>query len=350
MRGVATFFGALILILIGIPLTLAVSWAVGLSGAALSDDFFPDFADKVVERVPTLVERAFEAAKEPGAIQDPNARAWVDAMAQVDTPLPAVLERSGFNAWLRDDLAPALRDVGRAVRGEVPADSVGIDMRGLKRALASPVVREYARGVAARLPACDAAQLEAWRDRAVAKRSDPPPPACNPGTETIERAFDLLAARAAQIPDREPLFRPDQAPPPLDFVPQSRVLVWLLFLAPCLVIALGAGLAGRGGKGFLGWSGGTVLTGGLLALATAWVAGGWLLPLVGWDPARWDAGPDAHLWTTEAGRLLARQVVATLDDFLGPLFGDVQTVGLGVSVVGLVFVILAMVAPRPARS
>jgi hypothetical protein len=349
MRGILQFVGGAWLILVGVPVLVGVTWAAGSSSAALAPSFFPTLADDVVARVPGLVESGFAALQEPGVVEDPNARAWVVAISQAQPPLPDLLRQSGFDAWLQGSLAPALRDVGRVVAGDVPAEAPAIDLRPLRAALESPVAEAWARDVLARLPACDAAQLEAWRARALAgAQGDGPPPACHPGEEVVQRAFAALRAHTARMPAEQPLF--EAAPPaPLDWVARSRGYVWLLFLVPALVIAVGAALAGRGARGFLGWSGGTTLAGGAIAAFLAWIAGAWFVPLLPWDAVR--AGvvqdPQSALLTTEAGRVFASQLFEVTAQVLDPLFASVRTVALVVAGVGLAVALLSRLA-RPA--
>lgn len=349
MRGFLRFIGGAWLVLVALPVLVGVTWATGMASAALSEGFFPTLADDVVAKVPGLVQQGFAAAQQPGAIQDPQTRAWVEAVGRAEPPLPGVLEQSGFNAWLQGSLAPSLRQVGRVVAGEVPAESPTIDLRPLRATLTSPVVERWARDVLTQLPPCDAAGLEGWRARLlVGTRGEGPPPACHPGDEVVTRAFAALHARAATLPGEVPLFRTGAPPLPFDWLPRSRGLLWLVFLAPALLVVLGAALVGGGARGFLGWSGGTVLAGGAVAAFLAWVAGAWFVPLLPWDAVPWQSGPQAALWSSEAGRVFAGQAMDMAADVLDPLFASVRTVGLVVGGVGLALALLGLLAGRRA--
>ena len=329
MRVVGKIFGFIVVVLIGMPVLFAITWASGLTSAALSEGFFDNMSRQVIERMPALIETGYAAFQEPGALERPDDRQWAAALGQVEPPLPKLLERTGLYSWLTEEVARTVRAVGEAVQGERAAESVTIDMRPLKQALVHPELLEYLRQVLAKLPPCDAAQAQRWREHAFSRRMDGDErlPPCHPGLEVTDRAEAVISAHTAAIPDTIRVFGEGETPP-FDVARTVHSVVWLLFLLPVLLIGGGSILGARDGRGILRWSGTATLVTALFSLLLAALASGWLLPYL---PLHFQ-GDDA-MFTGEAGQKLARDVLSLLGGFLDDMFSPVRT---GSGVVGLV--------------
>ena len=339
--------GALLCLVLGIPLIIGVTFAAGITGAVTDGTYMTRVSETAVERAPRMADDFFAAASEGDVIEDAQERAWVEAMAETGTRPSEVMQQTGITAWLREHLAASMRDVDRVLRGEAPPGSVSLDMRPLKQALRSDAMRAWLLEVVSRLPACDEQGLQAWRERAAAGDHDGDWPACNPGvdegTDQVQVAA-LIAARVDEIPDQTPVFEGDDLPAAFDVPRTVGSLAWLLFLAPALLIVLGAALAGDGARGFLRWSGASVLLGGLLALAFSLVAGGLVMALVESDPASWGRGDQAAFWSSDAGRIAAEQVKDMMELFVGDLMSPVQKLALIVGGAGLGLIVLSWLA------
>lgn len=339
--------GALLCIVLGIPLVVGVTFAAGITGAVTDGTYMTRVSETAVERAPRMADDFFAAAREGDVIEDARERAWFQAMAETGTRPSEVMQQTGITAWLREHLAASMRDVDRVLRGEAPPGSVSLDMRPLKQALRSDEMRAWLLEVVAHLPACDQQGRQAWRAQAGDHGGDWP--ACNPGvdegTDQVQVAA-LIAARVDEIPDQTPVFEGDDFPVAFDVPRTLGGLAWLLFLAPALLIVLGAALAGNGSRGFLRWSGGSALLGGLLALAFSLIAGGLVMALVESDPAGWGLGDQAAFWSSEAGRIAAEQVKDMMELFVGDLMSPVQRLALIVSGAGLGLLLLSWLAGR----
>jgi hypothetical protein len=268
-------------------------------------------------------------------------------MAKAQTPLPEMLDKSGIRAWMEKELAGTIEQVGRAMRGAVTPDRVSMDMRPLKKALSGPVFLGYLEQLLGKLPACDQQGIESWKQRAASSRLEDPYPPCNPGLESFDQARSLITARVAEIPDQKPMFPKGRSWPAFDVTTTVSAFLWLFFLVPILFIAIGSVLAGGARRGFVSWSGGSLLTGGLISLLLVGLAGGLLVSWIHFQPAGFQAGgPDAWIWETAAGRELAAQASSMLGDFLEDLFSPVVTYSWIVAGVGLVLVLLSWLFGR----
>ncbi|HUU01814.1 MAG TPA: hypothetical protein VM425_10255 [Myxococcota bacterium] len=337
------FIGVLLLIVLGIPLLIGVIFASGLTRAATSPDFYGDLAGKVVKRMPEMIDKSFAAARQPGAVSDPDARAWIEAMAGAKTSFPKMLELTGIQGWLQDEVAVKVARVGELVAGKAQPGDITLDMRPLKKALVSDEMGAYLNQVLALLPVCNAAGIERWKQRAISHRHEKPLPACNPGAEVIDQRSQWMAAWLGQIPDQKPMFAGIATSEPviLDALRWIDSAMWLLFLLPALFIAIGALLLRSDGRGFLSVCGGTIFTGGIASLLLSWLASGWLIAAIGRNPDRWLTGADARLFGSQAGRLFIEELSGTVGVFLHDLFSPVMTSALVVCGIGLGMLVLS---------
>ncbi len=337
------FIGVLLLIALGIPLLIAAIFASGLTRAVTSPDFYGDLAGKVVKRMPEMIDKSFAAARQPGAVSDPDARAWIEAMSKAETSFSKMLELTGIQGWLQDEVAMKVARVGDVVAGKAQPGEIFLDMRPLKKALVSDEMGAYLNQVLAKLPECDAMGIEKWKQRAISKRHEKPLPACNPGKEVIEQRTQWMEAWLGQIPDQKPMFegRVTSEPVVLEALHWVDSAMWLLFLLPALFIAIGALLVRSDGRGFLGVSGGTILTGGAVSLLLSWLASGWMITAIGHNPERWMTGAHARLFGSQAGRMFIKELSGTVGVFLNDLFSPVVTSALIVCGIGLGLIVLS---------
>lgn len=218
------------------------------------------------------------------------------------------MDETGITRWLEQDFAAAMADLDSAMRGELAPDEVHVDLRPLQAALQGDAMRAAIGRVLEQLPPCSAQELQRWQELVPGAEGEQDMPACNPGPEALAHSRAVLIAAAAELPDRMPLFEAGHAPTAFRVPAWLRACVWLAFLAPLLLLALGAWLAGREAAGFWSWFGGIALSAGALVLLVIWIAGGLLgqphaLPLNRKTPTRSPAGKFRSVGAGFAGAL-----------------------------------------------
>lgn len=346
MKGIRIFIGGSILLVIAVPLFVAAIWATGVTQSIFGDDFLAGIHSTVIDAVPGLVEDSFAAAQEEGAIEDPIERAWVTAAAQAELTPSQFLEKVGIYKWLNEELAATIDEVGEALRGERDPKEVVLDMGPLKAALTSAESRRYFQGILDRLPLCDREELKRWKELVLHDRRDNLP-ACNPGTPIPAGGLDVMLARITDVPDQVPVLKDARLPRGANFVRLAGRMVWLVFLLPLVFLLVGGGVAGVSRFAYLGWTGGTLIVGGLIPLfATAAlqeiVASGIEL-----DPGRWDYLARSPFWTSKASHTLSARMTDIAGELVNQLFAPVGTIAMTVAGLGLIVVILAFLVPGP---
>ncbi len=269
MNHAKTFFGLLIMILIAVPVLFAIIWAVGLTQAFTSEKTFAELPGEIIAEVPGLLEGMMAAARDDDSGMDYDTRAWLNAMAAAETSPRRMLEETGISDWLQDELSGSLAEMGRILNGRSDARSVWLDLRPLKESWRSPAMENWLTRVLANLPACSAAESEAWARALAGGSGGEALPPCRPSAAEAPAVAALIRGRADRdIPDRVNLLE-DARFPHRNFNLARTVdsFAYLLFLIPALFIALGAWVGGRGWAGFLRWSGAATLAGGALVLA-----------------------------------------------------------------------------------
>lgn len=339
--------GGFILIFIGIPLLMAISWATGVTGAVVSKDFVGTVVTDIVDQVPNLVDEMFDAAKDPEAVKDPEVRVWVDAAAKVKKTPSELLKEIGFYDWLEKDLGGSLEIMGQMIQGEREPDSVVLSFRRLKEAFAHPSFREYVAAVLAQLPACTPEDFKAWEEAGRRKDKNHDLPPCNPGEGIVDMAVSTVIAELDEVPDEETIMRKSEIPSGFNAARTVNAVMWFLFLIPAIVILLGAAIAGKGRAGFLLWAGATTLAGGLVTLMISGIIGEVMLAAMQMDPSHWNWEQHGRFWTTEPGRLVAGRVADIVSLVVEHIFDPVTTIALVVSGVGAVLLVLGFLAPGP---
>ncbi|MBM4370809.1 MAG: hypothetical protein FJ098_04100, partial [Deltaproteobacteria bacterium] len=88
--------GGLFLFFIAAPVLGAVIWGAGIARAVLGGGLLEEVPREVIRQTPGLVEDLFEAMKQPGALQDPDARGWMAAAAASSRTPSQVFEEAGL--------------------------------------------------------------------------------------------------------------------------------------------------------------------------------------------------------------------------------------------------------------
>ncbi|UCH92942.1 MAG: hypothetical protein JSV88_21975, partial [Candidatus Aminicenantes bacterium] len=105
MNGVRKVIALLIIIFIAIPVLIGIIWSVGFTRAVVSPEFLSEIPRDIITKIPDLLEETLEAVDREDVIRDEDARAWVRAVAEVETTPKELLEKIGIMDWLRNELS-----------------------------------------------------------------------------------------------------------------------------------------------------------------------------------------------------------------------------------------------------
>ncbi|MBM3311057.1 MAG: hypothetical protein FJY80_06080 [Candidatus Aminicenantes bacterium] len=336
---VRKIIGALVIVLIGLPVLFGIIWAVGLVRATVSSEFLSDLPRDIIAEIPARAEDVFRLAQDEGAISDPATRAWVQAAAKTGITPSKLLETTGLRAWMEGELEASFRKIGGVFRGEEPLQSISLNFRPLKQALLHPDVDRFLEETVQNLPSCDEAGMKAWQDLAVFAGPGRRLPACRPDAAVAKSVLLEARTRAVEDIDDEVWVFEDVRPLPLfrsGIAKPIRLLSYALFLIPALFIVLGSAIATRSSQGFLRWSGISVLVGSLSALLLALAVKHFSLWAIEGRPFSWHSP-----WSSELGELLFDKLAWIPARVVDQLFSPVVGVAGVVAVVGVVLVALS---------
>jgi len=334
--------GAILIAFFGLPLLFGITWAVGLIRATLSPEFMTDLPRKIIAELPRTADDFFQAALDERSISDVNTRIWFQAAAKTGISPRDLLERTGLQAWLGGELSESLRQVGMVLRGERRAAPIAIDVRPLKAALLHPEFDRFLEATLANLPACDDAGRRAWAGLDGRSLDLRDLPACRP--EGTAARDILLAARTRALrgmKDQVEIFEGVSRLPrlPFGFSRTITFLSYFLFLLPAAFIFLGAAIADSSPRGFLRWSGGSILAGGIPAL---------VLALAAKSAALWALRDGGWWWgrhgNSELGAYMLERMRSIPESVVGQLLSPVVAAAAVICVVGIVLLALAATA------
>jgi hypothetical protein len=271
MNQTRTVIGLLIMIFFAIPILFGVIWAVGLTQAAVSSKMLSELPREVIAEIPDLVDGVLLAAKDRNVDMDPEARAWLTAVAGVATTPKQLLAETGLNDWMEKELSGTLRTVGDILNGKTEAREVWLDLRPLKQALNHPAMELYITRVLENLPVCTPEQAGAW-ERKIADRSygDDFPPCRPDGSVSQTIVATIRDHMTRDIPDQVNFFKSGHFPyRRFNIAKTVMSFTYLLFLLPAAFILVGALIAARSKSLFFRWSGAVTMIGGGLAMGLA---------------------------------------------------------------------------------
>lgn len=337
-----------VLILIAIPVLTATIWSVGTAKVVVKPTFFAEVPQQILKAVPDLVDKAFLAAKQPGAVQDANAQAWIQAAAKVSVSPNDILKNIGLYQWLQNELSTSLDKLGTALRGEGKSQDIILDNRPLKKALLDPAFQKYLQDILQHLPACNASQMSIWTEKVVApgqKFRHDQLPACNPGTTATQIIFGKIKLIAeSQLPDQQTLLRSQDIPGVFVAIRVAGVGLWFVFLLPLLFLLIASSIGGISRRSKLRWFGLATFLGGVFPLAISWFAKDIGLRLMMMDPAAWNLAEYSHFWTSKANQVLIEKISLVSNQTMAPIFSSVFVVSAAVTVVGVLFIALSWAA------
>jgi hypothetical protein len=349
MHAFRKIVGALIIILVGLPLLFAITWAVGLTRAAMSPKLISEVPEKIIGALPEMIDEAIREGQKPDVVRDPEARAWLQAVAKSGTPVNDLLAKTGVTAWMQSELKSALADVGDVLKGVRPPHRIAIDLRPLKKSLLDPRVGDYVVAVLSSLPPCDEAGTARWLEASREGFDRGHLPACRP----VDAAVAATAVRAGQdrvvarMDDEVQIF--ESVPElPWGFPHMLTFFVYGLFIIPAFFILGGALVAAASPAEFLRWSGIPTLIGGVSVLGLALFIRSSALFALRWTPLH-----RAHEWSAGFGPLVLDKTRWAVRILLEQLMNPVIAAAGVVCVVGLIFLAFSFSArsktpPAPA--
>jgi Ca2+/Na+ antiporter len=340
MYTVRRLVGALIIILLGIPLLCAMIWVVGFTRAAVSPEMISELPQRVATEVPRLIDDSLSAAAAESGIKE-NSRAWLKAIADARISVTDLLMETGVTPWMKTEMTESFRTVAAMLRGKTEPRPVFLNLRPLKLAFQHPAVERSLNQVLEKLPPCDAGQIETWQRFAAHPDGDDGPPACKLDPAVASAALQTARSRmVSDIPDEIELFQFDGdrfLSRRLNIHSAVVTAAYFLFVIPGIFIILGAILAAKSKSSFFRWSGISTLIGGLISLGIATLAGRAASWAIGFSPY--------HSHASENWSRLSPVFAEHLESLFSVIgkffFSPVIAVSEAVCVIGLILVALS---------
>lgn len=264
--------GVLIIIFIGIPVLFGVIWAVGVTRAVVSPEFLSDLPQKIIQKVPAMIDEVLIEVDREDMVTDPNERAWVKAVATAKVSPKELLNQIGLMDWMQNELSFKFQQMGKMLRGEIPLKPMTLDLRPLKAALRHEAIKTYLVDLMSNLPPCNDTQKKEWAEAAENPRSLEHLPACRPAEMDLETSAMAISFvrehEITEIPDEVNLFKSHpRFHRGLDFMHSVTAVTYILFLIPAFFILLAALIGGTGKSGILRWMAVPTFIGGVSAYA-----------------------------------------------------------------------------------
>jgi hypothetical protein len=335
----------LIIVLFGIPILFGVIWLVGLTKATVSPEFLTDLPREIIADIPEMAEEIFTEAQSERVITDANTRAWFRAAAEAGVTPRQVMEETGLQNWLHNELSESLGEVGEVLRGKRRARTIVLDLRPLKKILLRDDINRYMMKILEHLPPCDEEGIRTWM--AIAKEDwvDARLPACRPDLDIAQEVLKYKRTEAVNEMEEEIEILED-----VRFIPFgiSRAVTWLssfLFLIPAFFIFIGALIAATSPASFFRWSGVSILVGAIPALLLSLFvksASLWALNFVPYSYS------DA--WSSELSDLVLEKTSWIPATIIDHLFSPVAEVSGIVCAIGLVIFVISFMVRGQIRT
>jgi len=344
MTAARKIIALLIIIFMGIPILFGVIWFVGLTKATVSPEFLTDLPREIIADVPEMAEEIFTEAQSERVITDENTRAWFRAAAEAGVTPIQVMEETGLQDWLRNELSETLRETGEVLRGKRRPKTIVLDLRPLKEILLRDDIDRYMIRILEQLPSCDEEGTQAWTEFSEEDWTDEWPPACRPDLDIAQEILKYERIEAVSEMEEEIEIFED-----VRFIPFgiSRVITWFsysLFLIPAFFIFIGALIAATSPASFFRWTGVSILFAAIPALLLSFFVKSvslWALNFVPYSYSH------TETWSAELSDLVMEKISWIPVKIIEFLFSPVVAVSGTVCLIGLViFVISFMVRDR----
>jgi hypothetical protein len=344
MTAAKKIIALLIIIFFGIPILFGVIWFVGLTKAAVSPEFLTDLPREIIADIPEMADEIFTEAQSESVISDKNTRAWFRAAAKAGVTPTQVMEETGLQDWLKNELSETLRETGEVLRGKRRPRTIVLDLRPLKEILLRDDIDRYMMRILEQLPPCDGEGIRAWLEIAEEDWGDEWPPACRPDLDIAREILrDHRIEAVTEMEEEVEIFED------VRFIPFgiSRAITWFsysLFLIPAFFLFIGALIAATSPASFFRWAGVSILFAAIPALLLSLfvkTVSLWALNFVPYSYSH------AETWSTELNDLILEKTSWIPVMIVEHLFSPVVAVAGTVCVIGLViFVISFMVRDR----
>jgi hypothetical protein len=344
MTAAKKIIALLIIIFFGIPILFGVIWFVGLTKATVSPEFLTDLPREIIADIPEMADEIFTEAQSESVISDEKTRAWFRAAAEAGVTPTQVMEETGLQDWLKNELSETLRETGEVLRGKRRPRTIVLDLRPLKEILLRDDIDRYMMRILEQLPPCDGEGIGAWLEIAEEDWGDEWPPACRPDLDIAREILRDHRIEAVTDMEEEVEIFED-----VRFIPFgiSRAITWFsysLFLIPAFFLFIGALIAATSPASFFRWAGVSILFAAIPALLLSLfvkTVSLWALNFVPYSYSH------AETWSTELNDLILEKTSWIPVMIVEHLFSPVVAVAGTVCVIGLViFVISFMVRDR----
>ena len=344
MTAARKIIALLIIIFLGIPILFGVIWFVGLTKATVSPEFLTDLPREIIADIPEMTEEIFTEAQSERVITDENIRAWFRAAAKAGVTPIQVMEETGLQGWLRNELSETLRETGEVLRGKSRPRTIVLDLRPLKEILLGDDIDRYMMRILEQLPPCNEEGTQAWMEIAEEDWGDEKLPACRPDLDIAREVLRSKRIEAvAEMEEEIEIFED------VRFIPFgiSRFITWFsysLFLIPAFFIFIGALIAATSPASFFRWTGVSILFAAIPALLLSLFVKSFSLWALNFVPYSYS---HSETWSAELNDLVLEKISWIPAIIVEHLFSPVVAVSGIVCIIGLViFVISFMVRDR----
>ena len=344
MTAARKIIALLIIIFLGIPILFGVIWFVGLTKATVSPEFLTDLPREIIADIPEMTEEIFTEAQSERVITDENIRAWFRAAAEAGVTPIQVMEETGLQDWLRNELSETLRETGEVLRGKSRPRTIVLDLRPLKEILLGDDIDRYMMRILEQLPPCNEEGTQAWMEIAEEDWGDEKLPACRPDLDIAREVLRSKRIEAVTEMEEEIEIFED-----VRFIPFgiSRFITWFsysLFLIPAFFILIGALIAATSPASFFRWTGVSILFAAIPALLLSLFVKSFSLWALNFVPYSYS---HSETWSAELNDLVLEKISWIPAIIVEHLFSPVVAVSGIVCIIGLViFVISFMVRDR----
>jgi len=334
--------GALIILVFALPTLFGIIWAVGLTNAAVSPEFISDIPQQIIEETPVLLEEIFRDAQDRDFVSDENTRRWFRTAAEVGVSPRKLMEETGLQEWMKNELSASLVKVGDILRGERRARTIAIDLVPLKAALRHEAIDQYLEEILDRLPPCNEDEMDEWMEAYDRDINWFELPACRPDIDLALSVFRAERLRMLEDMDDEIEIFEGVRYPSLGISRSVTLFSYGIFLIPALFLFAGAIIAATSQASFCRWFGISTIVASLPVLGLALL----IRHLTSWGlkvSPFWESG------MSDLEELVLEKIVWIPDLVVGHLFDEVVALAGTVCVIGLVIFALSFVVRGERR-
>jgi hypothetical protein len=334
----------LIILFFALPALFGIIWAVGLTKAVISPEFVSDIPRQVIDEAPVLLEEIFEDAQDPDFVRDGNTRTWFRTAAEVGVSPRRLMEETGLDDWMENELSRTLQEAGDILRGRRRMRTLTIDLVPLKAALRHEAIDRALEDIFRALPPCDYREMEEWEDAFDHDVDWFMLPPCRPDADIALSIFRAERLRALEDMDDEIEIFEGVRSPAIGISRLVTLVSYAIFLIPVLFLFAGAIIAGTSPAGFFRWFGISTLIGGFSALVLSF----FMKQLVFWGlqfspQSLWESG------MSDLEELIVEKVAWIPQLVVGRLFSDVIALAGVVCVIGLVIFAVSFIVRGERR-